>query len=58
MSETDELAQKLARRNMINEGEAPPPMDDEAAKKPFNPYTEFPNFSRKEIKQFEKLFKS
>ncbi|XP_064642278.1 EF-hand domain-containing protein D2-like isoform X2 [Lineus longissimus] len=56
MSETEELASKLARRNQINEGETPPPAD--CAKKPFNPYVEFPNFSRKEIKRIEKLFKS
>ena len=35
----DELTSKLARRNMINEGEEVPPV---ASPKIFNPYTEFP----------------
>ena len=53
MSETNELAQKLARRNQINEGEDVPPKQMEV----FNPYTEFKEFSRKQIKDFEKMFK-
>ncbi|XP_070561699.1 EF-hand domain-containing protein D2-like [Ptychodera flava] len=55
MSETDELAAKLARRTAINEGEdvAQPP----ATSNIFNPYTEFKEFSRKQIKDFEKMFK-
>eukprot|EP00048_Salpingoeca_helianthica_P022341 m.17743 g.17743 ORF g.17743 m.17743 type:complete len:189 (-) comp7193_c0_seq1:233-799(-) len=50
----DELAAKLARRNQINDGESVEPSPE---KKIFNPYTEFPEFSRKEIKEFEKKFK-
>ncbi|XP_028393783.1 EF-hand domain-containing protein D2-like [Dendronephthya gigantea] len=53
MSETNELAQKLARRNQINEGEDVPRNQLEV----FNPYTEFKEFSRKQIKDFEKMFK-
>ncbi|XP_046850874.1 EF-hand domain-containing protein D2-like [Xenia sp. Carnegie-2017] len=53
MSETEELAQKLARRNQINEGEDVPRQHFEV----FNPYTEFKEFSRKQIKDFEKMFK-
>lgn len=53
MSETNELAQKLARRNQINEGEDVPRKQLEV----FNPYTEFKEFSRKQIKDFEKMFK-
>eukprot|EP00911_Craspedida_sp_UC1_P001920 UC1_evm1s1477 len=52
--EMNELARKLSRRTQINEGSA-------SAETPssmiFNPYTEFPEFSRKEIKDFEKKFK-
>ena len=53
MSETDELAQKLNRRNQINEGE-----DVEAlpTREVFNPYTEFKEFSRKQIKDFQTTF--
>ncbi|XP_025083327.1 EF-hand domain-containing protein D2-like [Pomacea canaliculata] len=49
----DELANKLNRRNLINEGE-------EGAVLPstiiFNPYTEFKEFSRKQIQDFQKTF--
>ncbi|XP_077998311.1 EF-hand domain-containing protein D2-like [Glandiceps talaboti] len=55
MSETDELAKKLARRAAINEGEQA--SDSPTQSKVFNPYTEFKEFSRKEIKDFEKMFK-
>lgn len=54
MSETEELAKKLARRNQINEGEDVPRKQLEV----FNPYTEFKEFSRKQIKDFEKMFKT
>ncbi|RUS78421.1 hypothetical protein EGW08_013835 [Elysia chlorotica] len=51
--ETDELAAKLHRRNLINEG-------DEVEAKPvrevFNVYTEFKEFSRKQIQDFQKTF--
>ncbi|KAK3087728.1 hypothetical protein FSP39_009734 [Pinctada imbricata] len=50
---TDELAKKLERRNNINEGE-------EGAVTPsqniWNPYTEFKEFSRKQIQDFQKTF--
>lgn len=49
----DELQNKLNRRNVINEGE-------EGAVLPstnvFNPYTEFKEFSRKQIQDFQKTF--
>ncbi|XP_071945093.1 EF-hand domain-containing protein D2-like [Antedon mediterranea] len=50
---TNELAEKLARRDAINEGQEVP------ANKtgPWNPYTEFKEFSRKQIKEYEKMFK-
>lgn len=55
---TDELAAKLGRRNLLNEagenGEAP---KIQPSMKVFNPYTEFPEFSRKEIQSYEKTFK-
>jgi len=55
---TDELANKLNRRNLLNEvpedGEAPKAMP---SMKVFNPYTEFPEFSRKEIQSYEATFK-
>lgn len=54
MSETQELADKLGRRNKINEGEDVP----KRQLKVFNPYTEFKEFSRKQIKDFEKMFKT
>ena len=57
MSETEELAKKLARRNQINEGEAVEPIESKA-NTVFNPYTEFKEFSRKQIKEFEKMFKT
>jgi Ca2+-binding EF-hand superfamily protein len=51
---TDELAAKLNRRNLINEGE------EESNHLPssniFNPYTEFKEFSRKQIQDFQKTF--
>ena len=53
MSETEELAGKLARRQALNEDENQPRRQI----KVFNPYTEFKEFSRKQIKDFEKMFK-
>ena len=57
---TDELAAKLNRRNLINQasednGEEVPKI--QLSMKVFNPYTEFPEFSRKEIQGYEKKFK-
>lgn len=48
-----ELAAKLAHRNAVNEGE-------EAAKMgstPKNIYTDFPEFTRKQVKDYETMFK-
>lgn len=53
MSE-NELADKLARRARINEGEEKPGVK---ASTRFNPYVEFPDMSRKEIKEYERIFK-
>ncbi|XP_013774713.1 EF-hand domain-containing protein D2 homolog [Limulus polyphemus] len=47
-----ELAKKLARRQVINSSEIVCSINQT-----FNPYTEFPDFSRKEIKEYEKMFK-
>ncbi|XP_046326771.1 EF-hand domain-containing protein D2-like [Haliotis rufescens] len=54
MSETDELAQKLMRRNNINDGIEEGSLPSARV---FNPYTEFKEFSRKQIKDFEATFK-
>ena len=51
---TDELASKLARREAINEGEEVAPAQERNI---FNPYTEFKEFTRKQIKEYEKMFK-
>ncbi|KAI7800319.1 EF-hand domain-containing protein D1 [Triplophysa rosa] len=49
---TSELSEKLNRRLDIHEGTAKPEQ-----MKVFNPYTEFKEFSRKQIKDMEKMFK-
>ncbi|KAM9812118.1 EF-hand domain-containing protein D1 [Syngnathus typhle] len=49
---SSELSAKLNRRLDINEGNAPP-----RASRVFNPYTEFKEFSRKQIKEMEVMFK-
>ncbi|XP_030634392.1 EF-hand domain-containing protein D1 [Chanos chanos] len=49
---TSELTAKLNRRLDIHEGTAKP-----VQTKVFNPYTEFKEFSRKQIKDMEKMFK-
>lgn len=56
---TDELASKLQRRtDVITSAEDGTELP--AAQMPssmvFNPYTEFKEFSRKEIKHFQKMF--
>lgn len=48
-----ELNAKLLRRDAINEGESVP-----RAPKVFNVYTEFKEFSRKQIKDMEAMFKT
>lgn len=53
MSETEELAAKLARRQELNENEDAPRHHSTV----FNPYTEFKEFTRKQIKEFEQMFK-
>lgn len=53
MSETNELAEKLARRNRLNEDEDLPRTQVTV----FNPYTEFQEFTRKQIREFEAMFK-
>ncbi|XP_021251721.1 EF-hand domain-containing protein D1 [Numida meleagris] len=51
-SADEELSAKLARRHDINEGAAQP---RRAAV--FNPYTEFKEFSRRQIKDMERMFR-
>lgn len=53
MSETDELAKKLAHRNAVNEGEE----EAKFRSTPKNVYTEFPEFTRKQIKEYEAIFR-
>ncbi|XP_059371042.1 EF-hand domain-containing protein D1 [Carassius carassius] len=49
---SSELTEKLSRRLDIHDGTAKPKQ-----MKVFNPYTEFKEFSRKQIKDMEKMFK-
>lgn len=49
-----ELSAKLLRRQALNEGVS---VKDQGVKRVFNPYTDFPEFSRKEIKEYENTFK-
>lgn len=49
---SSELSAKLNRRLDINDGNAAP-----RATRVFNPYTEFKEFSRKQIKDMETMFK-
>lgn len=49
-----ELGAKLVRRGELNEGVGD---QHQPSMKVFNPYTEFKEFSRKQIKDMEKLFK-
>ena len=50
---TDELAKKLERREKINEGNEEGVIPSTMV---WNPYTEFKEFSRKEIQDFQKTF--
>lgn len=50
---SDELAKKLNRRNEINEGGE---TSDLPSMHVWNPYTEFKEFSRKQIQDFQKTF--
>ncbi|XP_036387391.1 EF-hand domain-containing protein D2-like [Megalops cyprinoides] len=49
-----ELGAKLLRRGELNEGVGEP---QQPSSKVFNPYTEFKEFSRRQIKDMEKMFK-
>lgn len=49
-----ELAAKLLRREALNEGELP----ERKMTQIFNPYTEFKEFSRTQIKDMERMFKT
>ncbi|KAK3576736.1 hypothetical protein CHS0354_005575, partial [Potamilus streckersoni] len=50
---TDELAKKLERREKINEGVEEGTLKSTQV---FNPYTEFKEFSRKQVQDFKKTF--
>lgn len=50
-----ELGAKLQRRGELNEGVG---SAQQPSMKVFNPYTEFKEFSRKQIKDMEKMFKT
>lgn len=53
-SASNELSQKLSRRQDINEGS----MEDfKPVQRAFNPNTEFKEFARRQIKDYEKIFK-
>ncbi|XP_045163251.2 EF-hand domain-containing protein D2-like [Mercenaria mercenaria] len=52
---TDELSKKLERRCNINEGVEEGSLSPQSTV--FNPYTEFKEFSRKQIQDFQKTFK-
>lgn len=53
-SADSELGAKLQRRGELNEGFGE---HQQPSMKVFNPYTEFKEFSRKQIKDMEKMFK-
>ena len=53
---SDELAAKLARRNNIIDKAEDGQEVDLPSLKVFNPYTEFKEFSRKEIQNYQKMF--
>ena len=48
-----ELEKKLAHRNAVNDGDASVVMKSA----PKNIYTDFPEFTRKQIKEYEGMFK-
>lgn len=50
-----ELGALLTRRGELNDGEGEPV---QPSMKVFNPYTEFKEFSRKQIKDMEKMFRT
>ncbi len=53
---SDELAAKLARRNVIIDKDEEGLEPDLPSLQVFNPYTEFKEFSRKEIQDYQKMF--
>ncbi|XP_061016679.1 EF-hand domain-containing protein D2 isoform X2 [Dama dama] len=53
-SADEELSAKLLRRADLNQGIGEP---QSPSRRVFNPYTEFKEFSRKQIKDMEKMFK-
>ncbi|KAG3282211.1 EF-hand domain-containing protein D2 [Ictidomys tridecemlineatus] len=53
-SADDELSAKLLRRADLNQGIGEP---QSPSRRVFNPYTEFKEFSRKQIKDMERMFK-
>lgn len=63
----NQLSEILARRKRINTGREPAPCRSEMSQESknlhtkmqgnFNPYTAFPNLSRKQVKEYEKTFK-
>ena len=52
---SNELSKKLSRRQDINDGVAGD--DFLPVQRAFNPYTEFKEFARKQVKEYEKIFK-
>ena len=55
MGETKELAEKLAHRDNINKGKAEPKI--KLTRNYSGVYPEFEEFSRKQIKEYERIFK-
>jgi Ca2+-binding EF-hand superfamily protein len=56
MMATDELASKLAKRSDIIEKDEEGLAPDMPSMKVWNPYTEFKEFSRKQIQNYQKMF--
>eukprot|EP00061_Rhincodon_typus_P001242 g14154.t1 len=50
----NELSAKLLRRGELNDGSAEP---QQPSLRVFNPYTEFKEFSRKQIRDMESMFR-
>ncbi len=53
---SDELAAKLQRRNLVIEADEEGKEVELPSLNVFNPYTEFKEFSRQQIKQYQKMF--
>ena len=54
---SDELAAKLNRRNLVIDADEQGMEPELPSLRVFNPYTEFKEFTRKEIQFYEKMFK-